>query len=109
MAMGAGMARADTPSCADLRAQKEKVYGFHPTQLNETQIDTKSKEIHAYWKQLQSAGPEGVRCMQEMLAAEKTDHIFQFDPASFLFPLDNSPASLNLVKYAILQPDFPQT
>jgi len=43
MAMGAGMARADTPSCADLRAQKEKVYGFHLTQLNETQIDTKEQ------------------------------------------------------------------
>jgi len=34
--MGAGMARADTPSCADLRrAKREKVYGFHLTQLNE--------------------------------------------------------------------------
>src|SRR6267378_2325695 len=100
--MGAGMARADTPSCADLRAQKEKVYGFHLTQLNETQIDTKSKEIDAYWKQLQSAGPEGVSCLKEMLAAEKTDHIFQFDAASFLFQLDKSPESLNLVRDAII-------
>ncbi len=103
------MARADTPSCADLRAQKEKVYGFHLTQLNETQIDTKSKEIDAYWKQLQSAGPEGVSCLKEMLAAEKTDHIFQFDAASFLFQLDKSPESLNLVKDAIVQTDFQET
>ena len=103
------MARADTPSCVDLRAQKEKVYGFHLTQLNETQIDTKSKEIDAYWKQLQSAGPEGVSCLKEMLAAEKTDHIFQFDAASFLFQLDKSPESLNLVKDAIVQTDFQET
>jgi uncharacterized membrane protein len=109
MAIGAGVARAQAPSCADLRAQKEKVYGFHLTQLNEMQIDAKSKEIDAYWKQLQAAGPEGVSCLKEMLAAEKTDHIFQFDAASFLFQLDKSPESLNLVKDAIVQTDFQET
>jgi hypothetical protein len=109
MAIGAGVARAQAPSCADLRAQKEKVYGFHLTQLNETQIDAKSKEIDAYWKQLQAAGPEGVSCLKEMLAAEKTDHIFQFDAASFLFQLDKSPESLNLVKDSIVQTDFQET
>ena len=73
MTIGAAMAQAQAPSCADLRAQKEKVYGFHLTQLNETQIDAKSKEIDAYWKQIQSAGPEGVSCLKDMLAAEKSD------------------------------------
>ena len=107
--IGAGVAQAQAPSCADLRAQKEKVYGFHLTQLNEAQIDAKSKEIDAYWKQLQAAGPEGVSCLKEMLAAEKTDHIFQFDAASFLFQLDKSPESLNLVKDAIVQTDFQET
>jgi hypothetical protein len=109
MAIGAAVAQAQGPSCADLRAQKEKIYGFHLTQLNETQIDAKSKEIDAYWKQLQSVGPEGVSCLKEMLAAEKTDHIFQFDAASFLFQLDKSPESLNLVKDAIVQADFQET
>jgi hypothetical protein len=109
MMIGAGVARAQAPSCADLRAQKEKVYGFHLTQLNEAQIDAKSKEIDAYWKQLQVAGPEGVSCLKEMLASEKTDHIFQFDAASFLFQLDKSPESLNLVKDAIVQTDFQET
>jgi len=109
MAIGAGVAQAQTPSCADLRAHKEKVYGFHLTQLNETQIDAKSKEIDAYWKQLQSAGPEGLSCLKEMLAAEKNDHIFQFDAASFLFQLDKSPQSLNLVKDALAQTDFQET
>lgn len=109
MTIGAGIAEAQAPACADLRAQKEKVYGFHLTQLNETQIDAKSKEIDAYWKQLQSAGPEGLSCLKEMLAAEKTDHIFQFDAASFLFQLDKSPDSLNLVKDSIVQTDFQET
>src|SRR5260370_30958415 len=109
MAIGAGVAQAQGPSCADLRAQKEKVYGFHLTQLNETQIDTKSKEIDAYWKQLQSAGPEGVSCLKEMLASEKTDQIFQFVAASFLFQLDKSPESLNRGTHSIVQTDFLET
>jgi hypothetical protein len=109
MVFGAAVAQAQAPSCADLRAQKEKVYGFHLTQLNESQIDAKSKEIDAYWKQLQGAGPEGVSCLKEMLAAEKSDHIFQFDAASFLFQLDKSPESLNLAKDAIVQTDFQET
>src|SRR6201998_4532931 len=109
MAIGAGVAQAQSPTGADLRAQKAKVYGFHLTQLSEAQIDAKSKEIDAYWKQLQSAGPDGVNCLKEMLSAEKTDHIFQFDAASFLFQLDKSPESLNLVKDAIVQTDFQET
>src|SRR5260221_8771669 len=109
MATGAGIAQEQAPSCADLRAQKEKVYGFHLTQLNETQIDAKSKEIDAYWKQLQSAGPDGVSCLKDMLSAEKADHIFQFDAASLLFQLDKSPESMGLVKHAIVQTDFQET
>ena len=106
---GGEVAQAQASSCADLRAQKEKVYGFYLTQLNETQIDAKSKEIDAYWKQLQSVGPEGVSCLKDMLAAEKTDHIFQFDAASFLYQMDKSPESLNLVKDALAQADFQET
>ena len=109
LAMGAGVAQAQAPSCPDLRAQKEKIYGFHLVQLDESQIDAKSKAIDAYWKQLQSAGPEGVSCLKDMLASEKTDHLFQFDAASFLFQLDKSPESLNLVKDAIVQTDFQET
>jgi hypothetical protein len=106
--MGAGVARAQGP-CADLRAQKEKVYGFHLAQLTETQIDAKSKEIDAYWKQVQSAGPGGVTCLKQMLAEEKTDHLFQFDAASFLYQLDKSPEALNIVKDALAQTDFQET
>lgn len=109
LAMSAAAARAEVYSCGDLRAQKEKVYGFHPTQLNESQIDAKGKEIDAYWKRVQSAGPEGLACLKELLAGEKTDHLFQFDAASFLFQLDKSPESLNLVRDAIAQTDFQET
>ena len=109
LTIGAAALRAQAPSCADLSAQKEKVYGFHLAQLNETQIDAKSKEIDAYWKQVQSAGPGAVNCLKQMLADEKTDHLFQFDAASFLFQLDKSPDSLNLIKDALAQADFQET
>ncbi len=103
------LAQEKNVSCADLRAVKVKTYGFHLTQLDEAQIDAKSKEIDAYWKQLQGAGPVGVSCLKEMLAAENSDHIFQFDGASFLFQVDKSPDSLNLVKDALAQADFQET
>ncbi len=109
LAVGAGVARADGPSCADLRAQKEKVYGFHVAQLTETQIEAKTKEIDDYWKQVQSSGNGAVGCLKDMLGSEKTDHIFQFDAASFLFQLDKSPDSLNLIKDALVQTDFQET
>jgi hypothetical protein len=109
LTMGAAVARSNPPSCADLRAQKEKVYGFRLTQLDESQLDAKSKEIDAYWKQLQSAGQEGESCLKDMLSAEKTDHLFQFDAASFLYQLDKSPESLALVKDALAQTDFQET
>jgi hypothetical protein len=111
MAIGAPAVHAQIApvSCADLRAAKAKTYGFHLTHLDEAQIDAKSKEIDAYWKQLQSDGPEGVNCLKEMLVAEKNDHIFQFDGASFLFQVDKSPESLNLVKDALAQTDFQET
>lgn len=109
VAMSGVVARAQGPSCADLRTQKEKVYGFHLAQLTETQIDAKSKEIDAYWKSVQSSGPGAASCLKEMLAAEKTDHLFQFDGASFLYQLDKSPDSLNIVKDALAQTDFQET
>jgi hypothetical protein len=108
-AIGAGVASAQAPSCADLRAQKGKVYGFQLTQLNESQLDAKSKEIDAYWKQFQPTTPETLNCLKDMLASEKRDHLFQFDAASFLYQSDKSPASLNLVKDALAQTDFQET
>ncbi len=109
IAISGALAQEKNVSCADLRAAKAKTYGFHLTQLDEAQIDAKSKEIDAYWKQLQGAGPVGVSCLKEMLAAENSDHIFQFDGASFLFQVDKSPDSLNLVKDALAQADFQET
>jgi hypothetical protein len=87
-----------SPSCADLRAEKSKIYGFHLAQLNETQLDAKTKELDTFWKNVQAAGPEGVTCIRSLLAEEKTDHIFQVDAAGMLFPADPSPETRNLIR-----------
>jgi hypothetical protein len=94
------------PSCETLRAQKSKTYGFHPAQMTEAQIAAKSKELSAFWKNVQAAGPEGTACIKQMLIEEKTDHIFQFDAAVMLYQADQSPEIGNLVRDSISHADF---
>jgi hypothetical protein len=94
------------PTCDDLRAKKSKVYGFHPAQMNETQIDAKGQELNGFWKEVQSAGAEGASCLRGMLADEKSDHNFQFDGGSMLYQMDPSPENLTLVRDSIAQADF---
>lgn len=102
-----GVPRTDSsPACDALRTAKAKVYGYHIAQLTEEQIDAKSKELDAFWKQVQSAGPQGVTCIRDLLAEEKTDHVFQFDAASMLFPADHSPETLVLIRDSLAQADF---
>jgi hypothetical protein len=99
----------NSPTCADLRAAKSKTYGFHLTQLNETEIDAKSKELDTFWKQVQAAGPTGVTCIRGLLAEEKNDHIFQVDAATMLFPADSSPATRTLIRDSLAQADFQES
>ncbi len=104
------VAPTDAPAtCDSLRATKSKVYGFHPAQLDEAQIDAKGKELDAFWKQLQAAGPEGAACLKAMLAAETADQNFQFDAGQVLYQMDPSPDSLKVVRDAIAQADFQET
>jgi hypothetical protein len=101
---------SDTPTiCDGIRAAKSKVYGYRIAQLNEDQITAKSRELDAFWKQVQAGGPEGVTCIRGLLAEEKTDHIFQFDAASMLFPADHSPKTLNLIRDSLEQADFQES
>jgi hypothetical protein len=95
--------------CAELRAEKSKTYRFHLTELNEAQLEAKSEELDAFWKQVQAAGPEGVTCIRTLLAEEKTDHIFQVDAATALFPADASPEARNLIRDSLAQADFQES
>lgn len=96
-------------TCADLRVTKSKVYGFHPAQMTEAEIAAKGKELDEFWEPVQAAGPLGASCLKEMLAAEKTDHSFQFDAGEVLYQLDRSPEVLSLIRDSITQADFQET
>ena len=100
---------SSTPTCADIRAEKSKTYGFHLAQLSEAQLDAKSKEMDAFWKEVQAAGPEGVTCIRTLLAEEKTDHVFQVDAATMLFPVDPSPETRDLIRDSLAQADFQES
>ena len=93
-------------SCDALRTMKAKVFGFNLAQLNEAQIEVKSKEMDTFWKQADAAGPRGVSCLKDLLRAEKTDHYFQFEAAAWLFLKDKSQDSLLLIRDSIAQADF---
>lgn len=99
----------DPTPCDSIRNAKSKVYGYHIAQLTEEQIDAKSKELDAFWKQVQTAGPDGVSCIRDLLAEEKTDHVFQVDAATMLFPADHSPETLNLIRDSLRQADFQES
>jgi hypothetical protein len=96
-------------SCDAIRAAKSKTYGFHLSQLNEDQIAAKSKELDAFWKQVQAAGSEGVPCIRALLSEEKSDHVFQFDAAAMLFPADRSLETMNLIRDSLAQADFQES
>jgi len=100
---------AAAPGCDAIRAEKAKVYGYHLAQMSEAQIEAKTKELDAFWKQVQAAGPDGVTCIRGLLAEEKTDHVFQFDAAQMLFPADKSPETLKLIRDALVQADFTES
>ena len=100
---------SDPTPCDSIRASKSKVYGYHIAQLTEEQIDAKSKELDAFWKQVQNAGPDGVSCIRDLLSEEKTDHVFQFDAAAMLFPADHSPEALTLIRDSLRQTDFQES
>ncbi len=106
----AAVAADDKPgACESLQTAKAKVFGFNLTQLNEAQIEAKSKEMDGYWKLVEAAGSEGTSCVRSMLESEKSDRYFQFDAASWLFERDRSPATLDLVRDSIAQADFQET
>jgi len=58
---------------------------------------------------VRGAGQEGVTCLRGLLAEEKTDHVFQFDAAQMLFPVDKSPETLKLIRDALAQADFQES
>ena len=92
---------AQDTHCAELKAAKARVYGFHPTDLNQDQQNKKSAEMDVFWDLAKAQGPNGASCVREMILAEKNDSFFQYDASSLLYTLDRSADSLNAILQGI--------
>ncbi len=92
---------AQTPDCSKLEAVKAKTYGFHPTDLSKAQQTAKSGELDGFWNETKSEHADGIKCLQQMILAEKADTFFLFDAASLLYSLDHSPESLAAITQGV--------
>ena len=81
------------PGCDALATTKQRVYGFHPSQLSAAEQKTKGAELDQFWDAVKAAGPVGLSCVAKLVADEKTDTFFLFDAASLLSTFDTSGAS----------------
>jgi hypothetical protein len=99
-------ARAQDQRCAELRAAKKEIYGFHPARLSEQQQGAKERQMDRFWRLAESEGLRGVTCLRRMLKSESSDSFFLFDGASLLLHLDDSQPSLAVVSDAAERSDL---
>jgi hypothetical protein len=92
---------AQTTDCSKLAATKTSTYGFHPTDLSNAQQTAKSAQLDLFWNSVKSEQASGIKCLQQMIVAEKTDTFFLFDAGSLLYSLDHSPESLAAITQGI--------
>lgn len=95
-------------SCDSLQAMQQKVYGFLPLSLSDSQREAKQAELQQFWLDAKTLGPATVPCLQAMLGRDKQDPFFLFDGASLLFSLDKSPPTLSAVSAALSRSDLRQ-
>jgi len=97
---------AQAPECSKLATMKASTYGFHPTDLNQAQQLAKSAEMDRFWDAAKSDHANGIKCLQQMILAEKTDTSFLFDASSLLYSLDHSPESLTAITQGLSGSDL---
>jgi hypothetical protein len=97
---------AQDQRCAELRAAKKEIYGFHPARLTEQQQRLKERQIDRFWGLAESQGQRGITCLRKMLRSETNDSFFLFDGAGLLLHLDDSQPSLTVVSDAAERSDL---
>jgi hypothetical protein len=106
----ANLALAPTPAaataCADLEAAKKATYGFRPSQLTPEAKEAKLRELDAFWARVKARGPDGITCLQSMIAADTIDGYFAMNAAALLARLDCSPAGLAAVELGLSRTDL---
>lgn len=102
----ASAAHSQSTQCADLDRDRAHTYGFSPTKLSAAERKAKSDAMDNFWKNVESAGPTGIGCLQAMLRDNPSDTFFSFDGASLLMSLDRSKDSLQLIAKSLEHTDL---
>lgn len=94
--------------CGEVRAAKEKIYGFRPAELNHEAQKAKSEEMDGFWKLVKQQGSAGAACLAALLQEERDDGFFLFDGASLLFSVDPSEQQWPVIVSSVQRSDLSQ-
>lgn len=93
-------------TCSAIQSAKRETYGFRPSQLSAAERKTKSDAMDKFWDLAKSSGPEGIKCLGQILSAETEDKYFLFDASSLLAGLDRSGASDAVILHGLTGTDL---
>lgn len=91
--------------CKTIAEAEQKLYGFRPAKLSDSERKQKSAAMDSFWQMVKSSGQQGVACLRPLLE-KQTDPFAVFDEASLLYSLDRSPDSLSIVARAVAKTDL---
>ncbi len=107
IAASANVATAQaSANCATLAEAKRKTYGFHPSTLSASERMSKTAAMDQFWNLAKAEGPEGLACVANLIADEKTDTWFLFDAATLLVTFDQSGKSDSAIVSALSRTDL---
>lgn len=87
-------------ACKAIAEAEQKLYGFRPAKVSDSERKQKSAAMDSFWQLVKSSGQQGVACLRPLLE-KQTDAFAVFDEASLLYSLDRSPESLSIVARAV--------
>lgn len=92
-------------TCKAIAETEQKLYGFRPPKLSDSERKQKSEAMDSFWQMVKRSGQQGVACLRPLLE-KQTDAFAVFDEASLLYSLDRSPDSLDIVARAVAKTDM---
>jgi hypothetical protein len=87
-------------------ARIHKIYDFEPSKLSIEEREQKSKELDAFWKEVEEDKEKLLPALREALRSDKTSAFFHFDGAQVLIVASPEPADFQLAADAIARADL---
>jgi len=77
-------------TCQQLIRLKQTIYGFKPSELNDSLKNLKSAELDEFWSAAKAHPADAALCLKSLIENEEKDQYFCFDAASLLVRLDTT-------------------